>query len=542
MEGGRGGGAAGSEPILSAGAGGTNGGAPDRGGASGAAGRASAGTGSDAGGAGGASVASPLSWSTAIGQWCADPEGRSLWLAAAPDWTACADRAVRLNSNDVSDGLRARVALPATGLVGEEQVGDATLCLDGVCRSATIRVRLGDYQEGFGAAGSWVLDLADGTEQRGEFDATWCSWDDHIAGSVPVRALRLQEIAAFQTVRITLARSGNEVVDRTADLVAEREALIRAYASPSVDWVPRNVRGRLTLKPSDSVPPQIFEDVLVVSGYANDRFLDSTFNFTIPASLLTPSAAYSVELLEVDACAEHPGEAQMHRFPEAGEVALRARKTGGIRVEVIPLRVGAGEAALLPETSSASMDRLRSALLKLFPISGAEITIREDPVEALGSTIDEHLDQITALRNEEAPDVRLTYYGLFRPATTYDEYCVGSDGCVLGSAVIGDLANPLGGVAVGVGFGIEADVTTFVHELGHVYGREHAPCGTSQGVDPNYPYGGGAIGGWGYDLTTQTLIDPALHIDFMGYCAPAWASDYGYQLIADYVAAHNGLR
>jgi len=65
------------------------------------------------------------------------------------------------------------------------------------------------------------------------------------------------------------------------------------------------------------------------------------------------------------------------------------------------------------------------------------------------------------------------------------------------------------------------------HELGHNFSRFHAPCGGVGGPDPNYPYAGGTIGVYGYDLSTNTLRLPS-SVDLMGYCSTPWISDYNY--------------
>jgi hypothetical protein len=75
---------------------------------------------------------------------------------------------------------------------------------------------------------------------------------------------------------------------------------------------------------------------------------------------------------------------------------------------------------------------------------------------------------------------------------------------------------------------------TMSHELGHNFGRPHAPCGGVLDPDPNFPYAGGILG-------PQPLVDslplaldvisPISQTDIMGYCNGAWFSDYNYRLI-----------
>ena len=97
-------------------------------------------------------------------------------------------------------------------------------------------------------------------------------------------------------------------------------------------------------------------------------------------------------------------------------------------------------------------------------------------------------------------------------------------------------------MAVGIGFGT-VGVATFAHELGHNHGRAHAPCGGASDVDQSYPsaYTSGNIGVRGYDLFAQELKEATTHRDHMGYCAPDWISDYGFNLYADRIAAVNSV-
>jgi hypothetical protein len=77
---------------------------------------------------------------------------------------------------------------------------------------------------------------------------------------------------------------------------------------------------------------------------------------------------------------------------------------------------------------------------------------------------------------------------------------------------------------------------TFVHELGHHFGRLHSGSCGAGGVDAQYPYGSGSIGVYGYDVSSNTLRPPATK-DIMGYCDDRWISDYTYTGIMGYRAS-----
>ena len=64
------------------------------------------------------------------------------------------------------------------------------------------------------------------------------------------------------------------------------------------------------------------------------------------------------------------------------------------------------------------------------------------------------------------------------------------------------------------------------HELGHNLSLLHSGC-TLLSPDPYYPYENGAIGSWGFDIRTGTLLDPVT-TDLMSYCGSEWIGEYSF--------------
>ena len=96
-----------------------------------------------------------------------------------------------------------------------------------------------------------------------------------------------------------------------------------------------------------------------------------------------------------------------------------------------------------------------------------------------------------------------------------------------------DLPLALGGMGY---FGLRASVGLndggiAGHEMGHNFGRGHAPCGNPGGVDPDYPYAGASIGEYGFDTGARQVWRPDVAVDLMSYCRPPWTSDYTYRAV-----------
>lgn len=103
----------------------------------------------------------------------------------------------------------------------------------------------------------------------------------------------------------------------------------------------------------------------------------------------------------------------------------------------------------------------------------------------------------------------------------------------------------------GVGAGFVFDGMAAAQEIGHAFGRDHAPCDSStrcsnpSDQDGNYPRYDGfpsdSIGEIGFDPITDRTFDPAGTFDFMGYSSPVWVSPYRYTGLMGQFPATSGL-
>jgi hypothetical protein len=168
---------------------------------------------------------------------------------------------------------------------------------------------------------------------------------------------------------------------------------------------------------------------------------------------------------------------------------------------------------------------------QVFPIS--EINY----VPAPGGTIEAYGDL------SDATNLNRYYDYLYQVRTTYRyRYIVGwlPDGALGITSSFGDTkygeANPNLGVAfVTTLSNIDAE-QTFAHEMGHLFGLDHANtsrnklhCSNKQNEPTNWPWLDSTIQQDGIDLVNnKTILPQADYYDFMSYCKPLWISPYTY--------------
>jgi hypothetical protein len=498
----------------------------------------SAGLGGSAGGGGGAEVPVLPLWSGTIGSWCGPGDEATLWLVARPQTAACDASSKKLYSpemEDASEGLTLKLEMaqlatfPAVLTVGARYCAAAAAG----CSDVSVTLTVESYTQGQGAKGSWSFTPPGQAELKGRLEANWCNFDEHLPahpdGERLARDIKIKEVAVYQGVKVPIVRDMMAVTDRNADLVQQREAMLRVFVEPGAAFQSRALSARFTLQ-TGIEPLKRFEKTITVSGASQDDDGASTFNIELPKDAFQEGTQYSVELRETSKCTPLMGTPVGARFPEAGLAPVGARLTGPVKVLLVPVRYEADGSNRLPDTSPEQLELMRKRLYSMYPTHEVLLTVRE-PVGTDRTDLGDMLDQMRQLREDDAPPSDLAYYGLVRQADTFRDYCQQS--CVTGIASFGSQSG-VSSAGMGIGF-LEAAVGTFVHELGHIYRRPHAPCGGAAGADEEYPYPEAALGSWGYDLSTRELLAPGDHVDFMSYCSPEWISDYNYQLLLEQI-------
>ena len=294
-------------------------------------------------------------------------------------------------------------------------------------------------------------------------------------------------------------------------LIAGRDALLRvfvtgdreSYFQPVVEasfYRNDTLARRFVMEPGFEVMPTEVEE----------GRLELSFDVLVPGSLIEPGTEMFVE---VDPERHVPaGPESIRRVPPVGRLPIDVRVLPAMELTVVPI-VTASEngtdvygwtTGITPD--SPQLRHARSVL----PIGELTVTVHDGFMTSadLGTASgwSQLLGELTYLRVTEGE--RGYYYG-----------AVNLDGETTPRG-LGFIGHP---VAVGRAHG-----ETLAHEIGHNLGLHHAPCGGAVAPDQAFPYPGGSIGVWGYDVHAERLVSALLYRDFMGYCSPSWVSDYHF--------------
>jgi len=308
-------------------------------------------------------------------------------------------------------------------------------------------------------------------------------------------------------LRILKAEWGQTVLKENLRLVAGKEALLRVHlvAAPSALSLSQPLAGAV-YQGSAFVGNLSFTCPNPIPTTTAQGNLSTTCNATLPGNWVAPGLRVELRADPNDQVAE----------ADESDNALTLNPSLGpgtaLFLTVVPV-VHQGQTAFVPSFSQT--------LWRIWPLKETPYTTRA-PYTFSGTLSSQDanawsqlLDELRALRQVNGSG--RYYYGFVKVGYTS------------GIAGIGYIGYP---VAVGWDYSQSAPAV-MAHELGHNFGRNHAPCGT--GGDPYYPYPDGKIGAWGYDLASGALKDPNQYYDLMSYCGPQWVSDYNYEAVQSFL-------
>lgn len=303
-------------------------------------------------------------------------------------------------------------------------------------------------------------------------------------------------------------------------LVAGRDGLLRVFVRANA---PNSAQPVVRVRLYDGV--NLVSTLLLdaplseVATSVVDATYTSAWSAAIPGSLIKPGLAIFAEVDPSNAVPEI-GELD-NAWPQLGATTpIVVKNVPPFSVRLVPVAQGNG---LVANVSSQNAAAFLNDIRRMYPIGSIDVDVRAPYTSSAGvvQSNDNNgawnalLNEISALRAIDGSS--RYYYGIVK--TTYSS----------GVAGIGYLGVP---AAIGWDF-LPSGADVMAHELGHNWGRMHAPCGGAAFPDPAFPYPSGNIGVSGFDLTTATFKTSTI-ADVMGYCVPTWVSDFNYKGIMSY--------
>jgi hypothetical protein len=272
----------------------------------------------------------------------------------------------------------------------------------------------------------------------------------------------------------------------------------------------------VVLAPGNPVPTVVNESSLIYS-----------WNVPVSGTLIQAGFGIQAEVDPANTVAEtDEGDNVFSALAPSGPTIVTAPT---LSITFVPiLQPGAAQQG---DVTAANKNTYLDLTQRMHPIDAVDAAVHsavttDTTLEADGQGWIEVLDKLDMIRVAEGSS--RYYYGVAK---------VGYGGGVAGIGYVGD-GSLNGRTALGWDDSGTRDEVA-AHELGHNWGRNHAPCGTPlpAGLDPSYPRSNGSIGSYGLDVSTASLKASTLP-DIMGYCDPKWISDYTYLGVMNFRAAH----
>ncbi len=407
-------------------------------------------------------------------------------------------------------GTGGAAAVTVTGPGGYSQPVTATSTLTGL-NPGTYSITAQDVAASCGALYTAGPATQSTTVTAGNTASATVTYDPQSGGSLNlcIDGLYLTQSTQTYTGGVPLVQNRDGYlrvfVVATQANVAAPAVQVRFYNGPVL------LAQNTILAPRPSVPTSV-----------DESSLSNSWNVAVSGTLIQPGLRIEAEVDPAPGIVTESSEVD-NVFPAAGPIAMTVRAVPTLNVTFVPIRQsGSGlQGDVSDPNAFLAMTR------KMHPIAAVNVAVRvpvttSTALEADGTGWGTVLSELDAVR--AADQSSRYYYGVAKVP-----YTAGVAGIAYVGAGSYNARAALGWDRLPSGAIVAA------HELGHNWGRNHAPCGGPQGLDDLYPHSDGRTGVYGLDVGTVILKPPTLN-DIMGYCDPKWIGDYTYRAVLNYLS------
>ncbi|RMH00511.1 MAG: hypothetical protein D6706_03800 [Chloroflexi bacterium] len=305
--------------------------------------------------------------------------------------------------------------------------------------------------------------------------------------------------------------------DNSVPLVGSKPTIVRVYAQTIAGTPPSGVKVSLTAARNNTLLGTITSTAKIVPKNPQRSDYSSTFNLQLPDSWLSGTVEITATVDVENIVLEYKGNNNYN-------ATLVFNSVPPLDVKIVPINYTHNPTgAFFP---GQQQDRISDYLKRTYPVPSVNVSFRgaynfQGDLRNGNDWVQLLYDVTDLKQTDNAPNSQV-YYGLVPIENGATQWFFGG---IAGIGWVGWRAS------VALNLSQSSSGPLAAHEIGHNFGRNHAPCGNPAGVDASYPYAGASIGEYGVDVLNGQLLLPSQYVDMMSYCSPEWVSDYTYQAL-----------